>query len=385
MTIDFNLDGPPPPSPFRRWATEQLELPVDATTAQARAVLRDRLRDEDFVPPLRWQQAVQVLSEKRAPGQLPPAAVLFDEERRLLEEVGVFAGKFFELPPDERRARWQELLDQSVAQPLVQRRLRALEIGLRVSTQPVDGGAECAELAEQTRELFALHGTLRAARRQAFLARVQPRLGDYEAAAQRLAKTHPELTMLEPELIEPLAGASSRRWAAHADRARAAPPQPAYTANPGPSGSGSAWIAVVLIMVVLGAIRGLTSSSSGTRSYQPTYTPRPTLPALPPVGRKNEPNDDQVNLNRILRDLTSSRDELYTRLRKAVAEQAPKGPPALGRLQKLLPAEPPPQKILTDDDLRFLLREIEDRRLFENRRIDEIMKKLADHSKPDRP
>jgi len=378
MTINFSLDSPPPPSPFQRWATDQLGLPPTATAGAARTLLRDRLRDEDFVPPLRWQQAVQVLGEKRAPGQLPPATVLHDEERRLDEVVSEFAGKFFTLPVDERRARWQELLDQGLAQPLIQQRLRALEPGLKVVPQPVTGGPACEELAEQARELFTLHGTMKAVRRQAFLTRARPRIAEYERAAQQLARNAPAVALPEPLLIEYLANWGARQFAEQADRTQTLQAAHATRGSGDGDGKGKGWIAIALILGALSLIRAATSSSSG-RNYTPTYAPPPTLPFLPPV---NAPDNEGVRA--FLERNRADRALAYADLRRAVEAQAPQGPAVIERLQLLLPAEMPRAEVLSVNDMRFLLLEIRARR-FDSPRLLAIVAKLNDEVRLDRP
>src|SRR6516165_1736269 len=76
-----------------RWAAEQLELEPDASARDARGVFMTRLRDEDFMPPWRWQQAYRVLDGDATSPTLVGQA-LADEEERLHTEVESFAAEF---------------------------------------------------------------------------------------------------------------------------------------------------------------------------------------------------------------------------------------------------------------------------------------------------
>src|SRR5437870_4373578 len=96
---------------LREWAADQLDLDAAARPEEVRAQFLRRLPDEDFLPPLAWQEAAALLDGLPAPAT-PPEDAVAEMAESLREEVESFAGQFFALRPDERRARWQTLAER---------------------------------------------------------------------------------------------------------------------------------------------------------------------------------------------------------------------------------------------------------------------------------
>lgn len=182
----------------KHWAAEQLGRPADAPSSELRQAFMKRLRGDDFLPPWRIQQAYQAAESGRLAAQTSQ-----ELENWLRPQVEEFAAGFFQLPPDERRQRWQQLLERcSFSSPLTAR-LRALEAGLDL---PVDipagnplGCGSAHELLEEVRGLFVLRPLERAARRQALV-----RAGHVRANLRELQVTDPDIMDLEPILVQQL-------------------------------------------------------------------------------------------------------------------------------------------------------------------------------------
>jgi hypothetical protein len=268
----------PPETPAvdsRAWAARQLGVPADTLPAAVRAVFRQRLPDEDFVPPPTWQQAVAVLTGVSPPASVRRAAAE-EEEEQLRPEIETFADRFFSYPPEERGRRWQELADRSEFAPALTARLLALEPGLSVSCP---GGEEKDEavacLAGHVRELFVLRPAERAYRRHVLFQQMQADRAKWQKTAGRLRQAHAGLAALQPEWVGELAEGDRRRRPAakvrHRPRRRAAAP----AERAGSGGGRFPWWAWFLVLGVLRACAGLTNS--------PSTRPDPAQPVRPPV------------------------------------------------------------------------------------------------------
>jgi hypothetical protein len=269
--------GTPPEATARlltRWAADQLELEPDVSLREARAAFMARLPDEDFVPPLRWQQAYRILGADSAAPAVA-AQALADEEGRLRSEVECFAVEFWQLDGERRRQRWQELFATCASIPVLAARLRALEPGLKVGSAALASDAATGALVEALRELFVLRPLPRAIRRQEFL----QKLGADET--RRMEKAARELrgtpwAALDLELIEQLTSWSyraelrpkMRRQREKAAAAAAAAERASSTSRS--SGAGWSW---AWVLVAVSVVRLCAGGFNHTPSYNsPSYT-----------------------------------------------------------------------------------------------------------------
>ncbi len=142
-----------------RWAAEQLALSPSAAPEKVRAVWLRSLPDEDFVPPSELRWALEALLRRQPEGgweARADEAASVAEEERLRGEVEVFAEQFWDLPSDERRGHWQELMDSCAFAPVLLARLRPLEAGLAIDPREPNEEMGAVELAKYVRELFVL-------------------------------------------------------------------------------------------------------------------------------------------------------------------------------------------------------------------------------------
>ena len=128
-----------------------LEAPADAGPEAARSAFLKRLASLDFAPPETWNAAAVRLGTARLP--LSPDAVdaLVEFEKA---DVSEFVGRYWELSPEDRTARWGEL-NARCRDPEVQETLDRLREGLSlevgVPADPLSG-----EAAGFVREMFLL-------------------------------------------------------------------------------------------------------------------------------------------------------------------------------------------------------------------------------------
>jgi hypothetical protein len=261
------------PADLRGWTMRQLDLEADATAADVRGTFVQHLADEDFVPPWRWQQAFGVVHQ---PGQTACERVLRygqlhqDEEERLREEVRAFAGAFFTLDCAERRRRWKALRDQCDFYPVLTAWLNDLEPGLAVVPE-TENEKRASQLGDHICTLFVLPRARRAHQRRELLLEMKADLPLWEDAARQLYLSQPALRELEPVLIRQVFTWRERiRNQVRAARRRATATGTSSSSNSRLPVSG--WLVFV---VVLGILRGLSSTSSQSPKY--------TVPKSEPV------------------------------------------------------------------------------------------------------
>jgi hypothetical protein len=266
---------------LKRWAAEQLDLPRDVSASEARAAFLARLRDEDMMPPLRWQQAHRALAGHTSPAVT--AQVLAEEEDRLRDEVESFAVEFFRLEVGPRELRWRELRQQCAFSPPLTARLHALEPGLRVVPGQIHDNPALGELENHLCELFVLRPHERAVRRQQLIFQSAPGVRSRLAqAALSLSKAQPHLAALEPTLIHQLTTWNARAAKRGSNRSKRQRQTAAIVSGGGSSGGntwGSYWWVAIIALII---IRALSSTSSTSRTYVPprnTFLP-PTFPRV---------------------------------------------------------------------------------------------------------
>jgi hypothetical protein len=269
------------PIDLRMWAAVKLDIgPVEPESVR-QALLR-RLPEDEFVPPLEWQQAAAIAGVLPAP-VAPPQDAVRDMEDCLSGGVEKLAEQFFTLPPDQRRQRWQEEYKDCAGSLQLAAWLHALEPGLAVEAQQASGlDPKSDQLAQQVLQLFPCRPAERAARRHRFLQGLKEQAATWEAAARRLARTRPALAALEPVLIEYLTDWGRRQK--QLAKARRKGRKRAALAGAKQSEWGSfPWVAFVLVFALLRAFLG-GSSSSPPRTYAvPTvrFDQRDLLPRPP--------------------------------------------------------------------------------------------------------
>jgi hypothetical protein len=273
MTREKKMTGIDPERRKRRlrWAAEHLEVNPGATPDEVRADWLQRLPMLDFVPPSEDRAALAALLRRQREGGWEASAdqqAYAWEEEQLRGEVEAFAQQFWEILPDERRRRWEELANRCAFAPTLRARLSMLEAGLTVDSREQPGeNALVIGLGRHIREQFVLRPGPRAVARQLLLSRIQEH-GEWTVAARHLRHVYPALASLGSDLLNRLRTETPQL--PHLDFAasrRQHAPQPA-TANTGESQSPwrLMWFLVVVAVTILRlfstAFKGDSSSPS---------------------------------------------------------------------------------------------------------------------------
>jgi hypothetical protein len=237
----------------------------------------------DFVLAPRDRNAIDVLRGR----SLAAGYALEEEARRavlseLRREVQEFAVAFYNLPPHNRRERWEALRLACASQPALTERLRAMEPGLSIDRGAIsDRSQSVLILAHTLCEMFVRPPRSRILRGHELLENIisgkqRPR-DDWLRVAKRLKKHHPEIAALEPQLISRLASISFWQMPAGRRLHRAA------TAR---LRTSSVWLGVLLMMVgiFLGVILYLIISQPSAAQNRPLAS----ISEVPPDSWRNE-------------------------------------------------------------------------------------------------
>jgi hypothetical protein len=126
-------------------------------------------------------------------------------------EVEEFCRKFFELEPENRRARWSELRRKTSGSPALTARLEELSQGLDVeSWRMSDERPAVQRVAALVREFFVLPPLERAIKRREWLATQAAEAKRLRRAAGRLAESFPKIASLDPLTIQSLSTPAGR-------------------------------------------------------------------------------------------------------------------------------------------------------------------------------
>jgi len=130
------------------------------------------------------------------------ASLSAEVETALGPEVDEFDRSFFQLPSDDRQARWRELCERGRLSHRLTARLQHLAAGLEVDPQSFAGETpELRRLAEAILDIFLAPPPERALRTRAFLQADRPDAAGGRAAAWRLARRFPQVADLNPVLV----------------------------------------------------------------------------------------------------------------------------------------------------------------------------------------
>jgi hypothetical protein len=267
-----------------RWAADQLGLDAGASADEVRAAWMRQLAEEDFVPAGEGRRALAVLlgpAETLAVRRAEEAAAA-EEEERLRDEVEAFAARFWEAPPTERRARWEDLSARCAFAPALRARLGLLEPGLGAIAVPRELAEDgrVVELGRQVRDQFVLRPGPRARARQEALRRTRDYREDWQDASWRLRQGWPALAALGTDFLNELEAGSPP------------PEQPERAAEPAGSAAIPGWVWTILGALGLALVRGCASLIH----HNP---PPPEAPFVVP--QDNE--EQQRRINREVQDL----------------------------------------------------------------------------------
>jgi hypothetical protein len=225
----ISLPGPDERLTLKEWAIHRLQSvghdpPIDRQGADQQGVDQHRLDQHGLDQQERNFRAAMLahLAEKRfvpepalfyavRSGNAPftsavrrrvAASLSAEVETALGSEVDEFYRSFFQLPADDRQARWRELCERGRLSHRLTARLQHLADGLEVDPQSfADETPELRRLAEAILDIFLAPPPERAGRMRAFLQADRPDLARGRAAAWRLARRFPQVADLNSVLV----------------------------------------------------------------------------------------------------------------------------------------------------------------------------------------
>jgi hypothetical protein len=215
----ISLPGPDERLTLREWAIHRLQSighdpPIDQQGVDPhgldqqernfRAAMLAHVAEKRFVPEPALFYAVRSGNAPftSAVRRRVAASLSAEVETAVGPEVDEFYRSFFQLPPDDRRARWRELCERGTLSHRLTARLQHLAAGLEVDPKTfADETPELRRLAEAILEIFLAPPPERALRTRAFLQADRPDLAGWRAATWRLARRFPQVTDLNPLLV----------------------------------------------------------------------------------------------------------------------------------------------------------------------------------------
>ena len=268
------------------WASQQLEIPLEASPREAKAAFMNKLADFQWLPPPSVEESQEYWMRPTGAEVLPSLReqAFQDEEFRLRGQVDEFARAFFSLEPDRRRTRYQTLVDQCAWSVNLSARLRALAAGLDLNSGDWQNAPSAQrELAQHVCQLFTLPAAERSRRRWQLLQELQDvreawqgetreSAAGWSFAARSLKECYPDLAGLAPVFIDELARARKRRRSETARLPEVVTnPQPLALPVPASGGGSGNWPIWIFVGVAIGILRAVVGSNSNS---PPPQTPR---------------------------------------------------------------------------------------------------------------
>ena len=205
-------DGGQPAPPLRddllTWASETMGLSAQSDSDQIRRSAFEQLAKLDFSPSESWHTALVVIlgPESKAFRDVPDSYFEIREEQ-LNQQIDNLAQEFFQLSPEQRRARWDELYP--VCQPWPQLRLWLDQLKRGLDVRP-ESLANTAESIQVLGTLICRSFVLPPARRASLLLNeLTPSLLSQsfrETAVHTLWRFFPKIASLDEQLLDDLIG-----------------------------------------------------------------------------------------------------------------------------------------------------------------------------------
>lgn len=193
---------------WRRWAADQLSVPVEASVPQVRAEFFKRLAAEDFVPSPTLRHAFVLLDH--ATEDCPKRRSALLEARQAQQDaldaaVEAFAQEFWKRKPSAREVRWNELMAAASWFPRLRTRLESLKTALSVEASPGQCDTETArELVERLQTLAVCRPLERAVLLEDLLRRRQENTS-WKLVARQVQAQFPQLAELGAGVLGELA------------------------------------------------------------------------------------------------------------------------------------------------------------------------------------
>ena len=202
----------------RRWAVLTLGLDKQTESPDAAAVLR-RVTESEYALAPEWIDAAQIVAD---PSSRDAQSTTFKQAAALGRHDRCRAALtiFFDLPGDERRRRWQDLVGDCATEPALTMWLKRLEPGLDVDLPPLTENSIVSHLIQTCHDVFLARPVIAARLRREFCELWRSDFATWEDATDEALERHP----LFFEAIAPWVDEfGDRRWRESLQEAKPTP------------------------------------------------------------------------------------------------------------------------------------------------------------------
>lgn len=185
--------------PLDRWLATMLELPKEASRADSRCALLNRIEEDGFNSDESLLLAIAHLNEEE-PAEFSAQRVI---EWQLRNDVEEFCESFFDLRPGDRSEKYRQLCERAAAYPGLKRRLLRLEPGLYINRDSLQTKDErTAHLIQTILELFVMSPLEQAHRRREKIVSFNKEPSQWKMAAQVLRRRYAIVVRLQPHFLK---------------------------------------------------------------------------------------------------------------------------------------------------------------------------------------
>lgn len=191
--------------PLDTWLAKMLELPEDASPADSRCALLNRIEEDSFNSDESLLLAIAHLNNEE-PAELSRQRVI---EWQLRNDVEDFCEGFFDLRPSERREKYRQLCERAAPCPGLKRRLLKLQPGLSINRDSLQTRDERAtQLIQTILELFVMSPLEQTYRHREKIASFKKEPARWKAPALVVRRRFAEISRLQPHFLN-LIGAAA--------------------------------------------------------------------------------------------------------------------------------------------------------------------------------
>lgn len=201
-----------------QWAQHALGIDAAPGTDKWQSQVLQQLTASDFMPPDDWYDAIDVYQGAASvEPELVPLGYFRDREDEAQEQVGQFASQYFDLVPQDRRDKWEELTERCAPWPVLKARLEWLGRGLKVvPTMSATVAPSIIELGNLVCRKYLRISENDERKSWLQVRLMRQKINQWEKVAQRFRIEYPELYALLPEFVDSLANFSRirnhQRW-----------------------------------------------------------------------------------------------------------------------------------------------------------------------------
>ena len=198
--------------PLDTWLATILEVPKEASSADFRCALLNRIEEDSFNSDESLLLAIAHLNEEE-PAEFSRQRVI---EWQLRNDIEEFCEGFFDLRPGDRSTKYRQLCERATGYSGLKRRLLKLQPGLAINRDSLQTKDErTAHLIQTILELFVMSPLEQTYRRREEIVSFRKEAARWKAPAMVLRKRFAEIARLQPHFLSSIgAGAPGLtvRW-----------------------------------------------------------------------------------------------------------------------------------------------------------------------------